>query len=128
MIPRLRRALKDEDGNATIEYVMWLPIIIAIITGAFDLNTILFVQSNMWDVARDTARRITIDELTSASAADYAVGRLNSTTETYTVTVSEADDVTVVIQRTMEGMSVLGMVGTFRDYQIEASVTMRDEP
>ena len=39
------RFRKDEGGNATVEFVLWLPLIMGIVVGAFDLNIMLMTQA-----------------------------------------------------------------------------------
>ena len=58
---------RDEDGGtSTIEFVLWLPIFILILSIVVDVCFVFLRQAVMYDVAADTARR-------------YAVGRFGGT-------------------------------------------------
>ncbi|MFQ5438194.1 MAG: TadE/TadG family type IV pilus assembly protein [Paracoccaceae bacterium] len=123
----LRKFLRDDDGNATVEFVLWLPLIAGVIVGAFDLNIVLMTQSNMWSVARDTARRVAIGDLTASEGQAYAINQLTFMNFEYGVDVTASDDVTVDIQTSLSNVAVLGVMGGMGSYQVNASVTMRNE-
>ena len=91
----LRRFRKNQAGNATIEFTLWLPLITGIIVGAFDWNIILVAQGTMWDVARDTARRVAIGQYDARSGQEYALSKLTFMGFEYGVDVELGSDVTV---------------------------------
>ncbi len=124
----LKRFLRRDDGNATVEFVLWLPLIAGVIVGAFDLNIVLMTQSNMYDVARDTARRVVTGELSSASEAQqYALDRLTYMNFEYGVDVTIGDDVVVDVETYLTNVAVLGIMGEHGKYKVTAAVTMRNE-
>ena len=123
----LSRFRRDENGNATVEFVLWLPLIAGIIVGTFDLNIVLMTQSNMWQVARDTARRVSTGELTAASGQAYALEQLNYMGFEYGVDITDGDDVVVQIQTYLSNVAILGVMGGNGQYAITATVTMRSE-
>jgi Flp pilus assembly protein TadG len=123
----LRRFAKNDEGNATVEFVLWLPLIMGIIVGAFDLNIVLMTQSNMWTVARDTARRVAIGELDASSGQTYALSKLTYMNFQYGVDITVGDNVVVDIKTFLSNVAVLGTMGTLGNYAIDASVTMRSE-
>ncbi|NOX41127.1 MAG: pilus assembly protein [Alphaproteobacteria bacterium] len=123
----LRRFAKNDEGNATVEFVLWLPLIMGIIVGAFDLNIVLMTQSNMWTVARDTARRVAIGELDASTGQAYALSKLNYMNFEYGVDITVGDNVVVDIKTFLSNVAVLGTMGAMGNYAIDASVTMRSE-
>lgn len=123
----LSRFRRDENGNATVEFVLWLPLIAGIIVGTFDLNIVLMTQSNMWQVARDTARRVSTGELTASAAQAYALEQLDYMGFEYGVDVTDGDDVVVQVQTYLSNVAVLGVMGGNGKYAITATVTMRSE-
>jgi Flp pilus assembly protein TadG len=127
LLKLLRLFRKNEDGNASVEFVIWLPIIMGVVVGTFDLNMVLLTQSQMWDVARDVARQVSIGTLDTSTGATYALTQLNSDSNTYTVTITSSTDVVVSISRLMEDIAVIGSLTEFNSYQVNASVTMRSE-
>ena len=52
----LRTFGKKEDGSVTIEFVLWLPLLMALVLMATDASVAFMRQSHMWQVSRDTAR------------------------------------------------------------------------
>ncbi len=118
---------KDEDGNATVEFVLWLPLIVGILVGAFDLNIMLMTQSNMYSVARDTARRVATGEMTSSTGETYALSQLNYMGFDYSVDITDGADVVVDIKTTLSNVAVLGVMGGEGTYALDAAVTMRSE-
>jgi len=123
----LRRFSRNDDGNATVEFVLWLPLIMGILVGAFDLNVIMATQSNMWDVARDTARRVSTGELNSTTAQTYALAKLTYMGFDYGVDVTVGDDVVVAVDTYLSNVAVLGSMGGLNSYHVTAAVTMRVE-
>lgn len=123
----LSRFRRDENGNATVEFVLWLPLIAGIIVGTFDLNIVLMTQSNMWQVARDVARRVSTGELTASSGQAYALEQLNYMGFEYGVDITDGDDVVVQIQTYLSNVAILGVMGGNGQYAITATVTMRSE-
>ncbi len=125
---------RDERGVAAIEFAFILPVLVLMLTGMINLGALLFLQSNMGDVARDTARRLAVRELTAANAPSYAEGRLVNWGGTFTVTAAmpnPADpndrDITVQISVPIADVSLVDIVGVFRTGNMTAASTMRQE-
>ncbi len=123
----LRRFRRNEDGNATVEFVLWLPLIAGIIVGTFDLNIMLTTQSTMWDVARDTARRVAIGQYNAQTGQEYALSKLTFMNFEYGVDITVGDDVVVTVETYLSNVSVLGVMGGTQGYGLTAAVTMRNE-
>ena len=68
----LRRFSEDEDGSHTIEFVLWVPIFILILSLVVDVCFLFLAQSRMFDVASDATRRLAIRQMTEAEAETYA--------------------------------------------------------
>ncbi len=126
---------RDERGVAAVEFAFILPFITLILTGIIQLGAMLFLQSNMGDVARDTARRLAVGELTAAAAQSYAEGHLfNWGGGTFTVTAAMPDpndpndrDITVQISLPMADASLVDILGIFQTGNMTAASTMRQE-
>lgn len=68
----------DETGAQTVELVLWLPVICALVMIVVDTATLYLTHTEMWTVARDTARRMTTGQLASAQAAkEYAASAMS---------------------------------------------------
>ena len=65
--------LRDDRGSQTIEFVLWLPIIGALLVIISYASIFYAAHTEMWNVARDTARRMTTGALaTEVEAEAYA--------------------------------------------------------
>ena len=125
---------RDERGAAAIEFAFVIPVVVLILTGIIQLGALLFLQSNMGDVARDTARRLAVGEITVAEAPSYAGGQLVSWGGTFTVTTAMPDpadpndrDITVQVSVPIADVSLVDIVGVFQTGDMTAGSTMRQE-
>ena len=81
--------LRDERGSQTIEFVLWIPIIGALMVLITDAFLLYMTHTEMWNVARDTARRMTTGDLSTKAAAEtYAGTQLTFFEYPYTVTAT----------------------------------------
>jgi Flp pilus assembly protein TadG len=129
---RLKRLLRSQAGTVTVEFVIWMPVFVAIIAITSDAAKLYLTQADMHNVARDTARRLATGELTNPTAAqDYAKSQMlySSLTYTYHITQDGTDD-TVEISVPVSQACVFGLLpvlGNFSDALIDEKVVMRDE-
>ena len=137
--------LRDDRGSQTIEFVLWLPIIGALLVIISYASILYTTHTEMWNVARDTARRMTTglfdDGVTGvmdeAAAEDYAQTQLRLYEflgSGYDVTATEdtvAETMTVVITLGVsDGSFDAGFFGAFSlvGDTLAARVVMRAEP
>ncbi len=144
--------LRDDRGSQTIEFVLWLPIIGALLVIISYASILYSTHTEMWNVARDTARRMTtgvfdvkIGEewvLDEAKAMAYAQEQLRLYEffgSGYEVTATENPDpsnpdtsrMTVVITLGVtDGSFDAGFFGAFTlvGGMLAARVVMRAEP
>ena len=136
--------LRDDRGSQTIEFVLWLPIIGALLVIISYASILYTTQTEMWNVARDTARRMTtglfdVDEVLDAAAAEeYAQSQLKLYEflgSGYEVTATEDtvnSKMTVVITlgEVTDGSFDAGFFGAFSlvGGTLAARVVMRAEP
>ncbi|MEM8789424.1 MAG: TadE/TadG family type IV pilus assembly protein [Pseudomonadota bacterium] len=89
----MRKFLKSEDGGSTLEFVIWMPVFVMILTLIVDVSTLAMTQAHMWRVASDTTRHVALGSKDLAQAADYARDQARAG-QSYAV--SFADDGTTV--------------------------------
>ena len=122
------RLLRDERGSQTIEFVLWVPIISALVVLVVDSATLYRAHSEMWVVARDTARRMSLGQLPSASAAEqYVTGVMAHFGAPIVVNATYDPDSTmeVVISVGRADISIVGYgTHTILGGQMVARVTM----
>lgn len=116
---RFSEFLSDERGSPTIEFVLWMPLITTLTIVVIDASTLYLTHSDMWIIARDTARRMTMQgnaELTPEQeqilidgAVFYASHRISQHNFVYNVSASFIDHTAaeVVIRIDILGKSLL---------------------
>lgn len=115
----------------TVEFVIWIPILLVILGFTADACKLYLTQADMWDVARDTARRMSTGQYCKTSDAQtYAQSQLLYPL-TYTFSITQGSDDVVQISTPVAGASVFGVLasyGGFMANSLGAKVTMPAEP
>jgi Flp pilus assembly pilin Flp len=122
--------LRDEKGAVTIEFVLWVPIFVGLLVLVTDASIIYLTHSEMWNVARDTTRRMTTEQITnSAEARDYAAAHLFLGARTYVIDPDFGGDMNVTIAIGLDDAAIFGFFfKSILGQSLVASVTMRREP
>ena len=122
--------LRDEKGAVTIEFVLWVPIFVGLLVLVTDASIIYLTHSEMWNVARDTTRRMTPEEITTtAEARDYAAAHLFLGARTYVIDPDFGGDMNVTIAIGLDEAAIFGFFfKSILGQSLVASVTMRREP
>lgn len=105
------RFLRDDKGSATIEFILWVPVIVALLVLVIDATTIYITHTEMWNVARDTARRMAKLEMTVAEAEAHAAEAMNLRDLPYTVEAAHDttnDVVQVIIRLSLGETTIIG--------------------
>lgn len=129
----LSRFARDERAAVTIEFVLWIPIIVALLTIAIDATALYITHTEMWNVARDTARRITSGKIQSEAEAEaYAVQAMSLRDFTYLVDVEQDPNGTtwVALGLWVKDMSIIGYGSPLTIFGglVNARVVMRPDP
>jgi len=124
-----REFLQREDASATIEFVLWLPIVILILLLIVDASMLFMSRSQAIRILQDTNRLYSVGQFTSqnpdvdlakaerlAKAETYALSRLQPMSPSATSTTTEASRVvrTVATLETGE-ISQIGFLGVVID-------------
>ncbi len=129
----------EEGGTTTIEFVLWLPIFILILSLVIDVCFVFLGQAVMYDVASDSARRASVgQEVGTGNCADGSATLLVADTcdrATYlgaTPTVTIACDgneaaYVVTITHFLGEIDVVGVLGFISDETISSVVTQLAE-
>ncbi len=106
---KLRGFRSGEDGSATIEFVLWLPLLTSLFLIATDATVAFMRHSQMWQISRDTARIVSRHGMTEAAAESYARQNAAFGTTVPAVTVSATGtEVVVAIETPASAMTVFG--------------------
>lgn len=124
----------SERGVAAIEFALAIPLVLLVLAGIIQFGFVLFLQSHVADVARETARRVAVGELGQAEAEQFAQDRLLNWGVTYSVAVTLPDpndpndtDVVLQISLPMSQAALIDFLGLFQSGTLAATVTAREE-
>ena len=125
---------RDESGVAAVEFAVIAPVAVALLAGIVQFGFVLFIESHMASIARDSARRFAVGASDQNEAAQYAQDALFNWGVTYTVTVTPPDpsdpddvDVDVSISLPRSSVTIIDLLGLFQSGTLTASVTMLAE-
>jgi len=130
---RRRGLAKSDDGTVSVEFMLWMPLIFTIILFTVDVALIYLKQADMWNVARDISRRMSVsDSYSNASAQTDAQAQLFSSLSSATITATggavAGQDKIVTIQVPLCTASLFGVVGCYdNSLKLTARVTMASE-
>lgn len=127
------RFVGDENGSMTIEFVLWIPIIMALLATAIDATMLYVTHTEMANVARDTARRMVTGIVRSESdAEEYAANAMSLRNAPYAVKATYDEDsvVEVKIAIAFGDMSIIGYGSPLAIFgkTIAAHAIMRPDP
>lgn len=123
---RVRALFRNNDGVGSIEFVVWTPLFLALITLAFDIAITYYNYSRMWDAARYTARSAATGSISAEDAVDMASYALPAVGD-YLIDLQQSEEM-VVVAITGSGLSpAFGFIELFSPDDLTATLTMRRE-
>ncbi len=134
---KLHEFIHDERGSPTIEFVLWVPVFVFFLCFTIDASILYLTHSEMFTVARTTARQISVGALSIDDAPAYAESRLLLSGRTYTTGVLSGSLLIVEITVNVGDATVFGMMSSITGYGVSnnvmgrtmrARVQMRREP
>lgn len=134
---RIHTFLRDENGSHTLEFVIWVPLFLFFLAAVIDGSVIYLTRTEMWNVARDTARRMTTGELANTDDAKmHAWNELHLGERQYYIDADDSGgEATVTIRTYIWDASVFGIFGLldlgadgWEARTLDATVTMQMEP
>lgn len=118
----------DEDGSATIEFLLWLPILMFILALMIDASMAFARQSHIWRVATEVSRSLSTGTL-KASEVTGRVAAMSQGITVYSAKVTQNGAlVTTTISVPLMSAAFMGLLGRFTQAPITASVTMEVQP
>lgn len=92
----LGRFLKTQDGSASVEYALWLVVMIFILMMAADASMLLAKHAELFDIARDIARQYALGQITTAAEVDTVLQLRFPDSSAYTATATTESGFAVV--------------------------------
>jgi Flp pilus assembly protein TadG len=133
-LPEIKTFLRQETGGVTIEFVLWLPIVMAILLLIVDSSLLFMSRSHAMRVLQDTNRLYSVGQFTGTpaeritQAQNYALARLTGFSPSATATTVETNRV-VRTRATMETREVaqIGFLGMMIDMTMVVTAEHRVE-
>lgn len=130
----IKTFLRQEAGGVTIEFVLWLPVVIAILLLIVDSSLLFMSRSHAMRVLQDTNRLYSVGQFTGTpaeridKAENYALARLTGLSPSATATTVETNRV-VRTQATMETREIaqIGFLGMMIDMTMVVTAEHRVE-
>lgn len=128
--PRLSRFLEDQKGAVTIEFTTLVPFFVMLLVFFADATVIYLTHTEMYNAARDIARRMSTGELTTADEIQtYAENHLFLGQRDYYVGIDGTGDKTIAVVINLYEAAPFGyFFGPILGDQLVASATMGEEP
>ena len=127
---------RDQDGVAAVELAMVLPFLMVLLVGIIDFSALFFLRNNMFTIARDSARALSLQSVSAEEAEQMIRNRLDGWNATFNVDVHEPDpsdpndtDVVMSITVPMAQAAPIGLVFDMVGFTgtMQSQVTMRQE-
>lgn len=127
---RILGLLGDEKGAVTVEFTVLVPFAVFLLVLFADASVIYLTHTEMFNAARDIARRMSTEELKSAQEVrDYAASRLLLGQRHYVVDPTFGGDMRVTVAIEVGDAAIFGVF--FKPVlgrTLLASATVRREP
>ena len=102
--------LRNDTGAVTIEFVTLVPAFVLMLVLFTDASIVYLTRTEMWNTARDIARRMATGEITTqAQVTDYAASHLFLGYRQYTVQASAGAEIDVKISVPLIDAAVFGI-------------------
>lgn len=115
-----KRFSRDESGSATVEFVLWLPMVLLAFGLTVDASMIFHSQSQVLRIVQDANRSASIGRLQTASEAEsYVETRLRKASSAANATSTiNGGIITTTVTYPARDFQVLGFFQQFNDLQI----------
>ena len=111
---RLARLRGDESGGISVEFVLWTPMIMALLLLVADASAAFLAQGAMWHAAGDVSRAIATGRVNIEDAAEFVRG-----TAGYTLSVQQTGELIAVrLSRPFDGIGTGMMLSLMGDMQV----------
>lgn len=131
----LRAFCRSEGGSSTIEFVLWVPLVVMILLLVVDASMLFMARSHAMSVLQDTNRLYSVGQFTGDTTADrlekaqdYALARLTPLSASATAVTTDVNRV-VRTEATLETSEIanIGFLGTLIDTTMTISAEHRVE-
>jgi hypothetical protein len=134
-----RSFLRRQDGSVSVEFIVWMPVFLAVLGLIADASTTYLIQASMWNAAADCTRRMSVGQYTAAQVSPNDVKtacvqkELLYAYKPYSITPTfGATDDSIEITLPMYEAGVIGVLAVFggfrgSNFKLDVKTTMRAE-
>lgn len=121
----VRRFVRNEDGAATVEAVVWLPFFFALFGLLTDVSMVFYNQSRLLRIAQDANRNMSVGRLTDAQATENFIKAASATVSPRVSAVTSVTSglITTTVTVPLSDLDLFGVGGVFRN----VNMTVRAE-
>ncbi len=131
---KFKAFLRQEGGSSSIEFVLWMPLVVAILLLVVDSSMLFMSRTQAMRVLQDTNRLYSVGQFTGtpaeriAKAQTYALNRLHGLSPSATITTTETNRV-VRTRATLETAEIaqIGFLGLMIDTEMVVAAEHRVE-
>ena len=115
--------LSDESGAATVEFVLWLPIMAAVFGLVVDTSIIFGDRAQILRVVQDVNRAVSIGHVRTSDAAEAMIlaGIDNIAPNASVETTLPNGIITSIVTIPISDLTVTNLIDVFRDFNITVS-------
>lgn len=116
----LKKFARDEKGSSTVEFVIWMPVVLMAFGLTVDVSMIFHSQSQVLRIVQDANRNASIGRLrTTTEAEDYIEDRLHNASASANATSTiTAGVITTTVTYPARDFQILGFFKQFNDLEI----------
>ena len=126
---------RDRRGATALEFAFIMPVLLLFVGGIIQFGAVFFLESNMVNVARDAARRVSTGQYDEVQAETYASDKLAYWGATFNVDVQLLPDpvdpteteIVVEIDVPLADAAIVDLLGVFNSGTLRARAVMHQE-
>ena len=123
---KLKNFMKDERGATTVEFVLWVPVFMLFLILTVDVSLAMYRYSNIYYVARLTARQVAVRQWSISEAIINATAKATFSGEEPIVSVRPSADfskVSVVIEVPINTVGIYTTLTISKDIKLVATAS-----
>ncbi len=126
----VRRFLDDEGAAITIEFLLWVPVYMAVLTIIVDASLMFTGYAGLWEAAHDTSRQLSMGGMSLSDGELYGEEKALHWVPNPDVTakIIDGDKVQVRVAVAASELAPFGFLGLAQTFDIVATTTHFLEP
>ncbi len=125
IVKRLRRFRRQDEGTATIETLLWLPVMLAFVALAADAAFVFFGQNQAYRIVQDANRSLSVGRFqTEAQVEKYLTDTIGAFAKHVTAeTTIQSGMVTSVVKIPVNDLIATNMISSLMNFDLTVGGT-----